>query len=202
LEEQVMPIAALGTSYVVGRSPVRSAGGFQEADVVRFVGAADVTQVTTNLPAPLNSFTLQPGEVQTAWSQGHVIVTATKPLVVSQLQVSYQLASGTEQGDPSLVIIPSVQNYTTAHAVTSPAGWTSTHFVITHPAAAKLSVDGAPPAGCNTVTAGTIAATSFAVTTCSAKASQHRVASDLPIGVIVYGYGVKASFAYPAAAKL
>ncbi|MCS6902365.1 MAG: IgGFc-binding protein, partial [Myxococcales bacterium] len=82
LEEQMFPLESIGKKYVVTRSPVRSkGGGYVEPDVLRFVGAAEPATVKTNLPPPFDSFTIQPGEIKDTWTQGHLIVDATAPVL-------------------------------------------------------------------------------------------------------------------------
>ncbi|MEO1172532.1 MAG: adenylyltransferase/cytidyltransferase family protein [Myxococcota bacterium] len=63
LEEQLFPVEAVGNKYVITRSPIRSSGSWHEPDVLRFIAPAETTNVTTTLPPPYDSFTLQPGEV-------------------------------------------------------------------------------------------------------------------------------------------
>src|SRR5690606_23581419 len=84
LEEQLFPVESVGSRYVLTRSPVRSTGSFREADVVRFVGAAEVANVTTSLPPPFDAFTLQPGEVRTTGAQDNVVATGDKPFLLGQ----------------------------------------------------------------------------------------------------------------------
>ena len=69
LEEQMFPMESVGTKYVVTRSPIRSTTGFREPDMLRFVGVAEDSTVTTTLPPPWDSFTIAPGEVKTTSAQ-------------------------------------------------------------------------------------------------------------------------------------
>ena len=203
LEAQVLPVEGAGTSFVISRSPVRASGGFKEADVIRFVGVTQAAQVTTNLPAPFNSFSLNPGEVKTTSSQGHVTVSSTQPIVVAQLLVSNQLVDSTKNGDPSLTIFPSVGQYQTDFLVPTPASWTNSYLVITQPKAAKVTLNGSAPAGCTVESAGTVGGVSYDVHTCPlTTGASHRVASDQPVGVIAYGYAANSSYAFVAGVGL
>lgn len=96
LEDQMFPVESVGSKYVIPRSPVRSTGSYREPDVLRFMGVAESAVVTTNLPAPFNSFTLEPGQVVTTWTQNDVIVDSTKPVMIGQILVS----QGTSMGPP------------------------------------------------------------------------------------------------------
>ncbi len=55
------------------RSPVRSSG-WEEPDILRFVGAGEPATVETNMAAPFNKFTIKPGEVLDTWTQKDVLV--------------------------------------------------------------------------------------------------------------------------------
>ncbi len=199
LEAQVPPVDGAGTGFVISRSPVRATGAFKEADVIRFVGVTQAAQVTTNLPAPFNSFSLQPGEVKTTSSQGHVTVSSTQPIVVAQLLVSNQLVDNTKNGDPSLTIFPSVSQYQSDFLIPTPASWTSSYLVITQPQGAKVTLDGAAPTGCKVEPAGMVGGVTYDVHTCPlAAGASHRVTSDQPVGVVAYGYAPNSSYAFVA----
>ena len=59
LEEQLFPVTALGKEFAIAHSPIRSTDPtWTEPDIIRVVGTVDGTVVTTNLPAPYDSFTL------------------------------------------------------------------------------------------------------------------------------------------------
>ncbi|MBW2458966.1 MAG: IgGFc-binding protein, partial [Deltaproteobacteria bacterium] len=72
LEEQMFPMESLGQKFIITRSPIRSTGSYHEPDVLRFVGAAETATVQTSLPAPLDNFTIQPGEVVDTWADKDV----------------------------------------------------------------------------------------------------------------------------------
>ncbi|MFO0564860.1 MAG: IgGFc-binding protein [Polyangiaceae bacterium] len=202
LEEQVIPAESLGTSYVVTRSPVRSTGGFQEADVLRFVGGSVAATVKTSLPAPFDSFTLNPGEVKTTHTQADVTVSSTQPVTVGQLLVSQQLTSGGTVGDPSLLIFPPVAHWLTDYLIPTPAGWAQSWIVIAAPVGANVTLDGAAPAGCTTQSAGALSGTSYESKRCNVSAGSHRLQSATPFGVAVYGYGSSVSYAMPGGSAL
>ncbi|MEZ4224442.1 MAG: IgGFc-binding protein [Polyangiaceae bacterium] len=205
IETQIPAVTSLGTDYVISRSPVRAASPFLEADVLRFVGGQDAAQVSTNLPTPFDSFTLQPGEVKTTWTQGHVTVSATKPIAVGQLLVSAGLAGSNKIGDPALTQFPAVTQFANDFLVPAPSGWTSSWLVITHPEGATLTLDGGPLTACTTQAGGTVKGIKYQVRTCSTSASvsgAHRVKSDKPVGVVAYGYDDTAAYAIVAGARL
>lgn len=202
LEEQVPPLQSLGTAYVVARSPVRASGGFKEPDVIRFVGGSDASSVTTNLPAPFASFTLAPGEVKTTSSQGDVTVTATKPILVGQLLVSKQYVSATGVGDPSLLIVPSVDHFLTDYLIPAPPSWDQSWIVITAQAGAPVTIDGAAPTGCSSQAAGSVGGVGYETRRCPVIAGTHRVTGAKPFGAAAYGYGSSSSYAFSGGSAL
>ncbi len=122
LEEQMFPVESVGSHYVIARSPVRSTSGFREPDVIRFLGVAEAATVTTNLPAPYSSFTLQPGEVKTTWTQDNIVVSSTKPVMVGQILVSNGYVDGPALGDPSLTVFPPSSSSAPSTSSSRPTG--------------------------------------------------------------------------------
>ena len=143
LEEQLFPVESVGSHYVITRSPVRSTGGFREPDVIRFVGVAEDATVTTTLPAPYDSFTLQPGEVKTTWTQDNFVVTVDKPVMVGQILISNQYVDGAYIGDPSLTVFPPVEQFRTEYVILTPASWTQNWVVIAAEVGSDVKLDGA-----------------------------------------------------------
>lgn len=195
LEEQVVPANSIGSHYVVARSPVRSTGGFREPDIIRFVGLAEEATVATTLPAPFNLFTLSPGEVRTTWAQDNFVVDATHPIVVGQLLVSSQYTEGPGLGDPSLVMMPSVEQFLTEYQILTPGGWTQSWIAVSTPIGADLVIDGLPAANCISEPAGTLLGVAYVSLRCPLTEGVHKVSSALPIGVVAYGYGDNGSYA-------
>ncbi len=195
LEEQMFPVESVGSHYVIARSPVRSTSGFREPDVIRFLGVAEAATVTTNLPAPYSSFTLQPGEVKTTWTQDNIVVSSTKPVMVGQILVSNGYVDGPALGDPSLTVFPPVEQFRTEYVFLAPDGWTQSWVVISAPVGGKVTVDGVAPTGCIVEPAGTIEGVTYESRRCTVKAGAHPLSGDKPFGIVAYGYGPAGSYA-------
>ncbi len=202
LEDQMFPIESIGTRYVIPRSPVRSTSGFREPDILRFVGAAEPALVTTTLPAPFDSFMLQPGEVRTTWTQDNVVVTSDKPVIVGQILVSSGYVDGPAIGDPSLTVFPPVDQYRSDYIVLMPAGWTQSWGVFVAEQGASVTVDGSAPTGCITEPAGEIAGVRYESRRCPLAEGAHRLGGDRAFGVVVYGYGSAGSYAFVGGADV
>jgi hypothetical protein len=202
LEDQMFPMESVGTHYVVARSPVRSTGGFREPDVLRFVGVAEAANVTTNLPAPFDQFTIQPGEVKTTWTQDNIVVTADKPVMVGQILVSNQYVDGPALGDPSLTVMPPVEQFRSDYILLSPDGWDQSWMVLATPTGSTTSIDGAATSGCIVEPAGVVEGVSYESRRCSVKAGAHKLTGDQPFGIVAYGYGAAGSYALAGGAAV
>ena len=202
LEEQMFPVESVGSHYVIARSPVRSTGSFREPDVLRFLGVAEPATVTTNLPAPYDSFTLQPGEVKTTWTQDNIVVSSTKPVMVGQILVSNGYVDGPALGDPSLTVFPPIEQFRTEYVFLAPDGWTQSWVVISAPVGSKVTVDGGAPSGCIVEPAGTIESVTYESRRCAVKAGSHQLSGDKPFGIVAYGYGSAGSYAVAGGADV
>jgi hypothetical protein len=87
LEQQMVPLSAWGTQYVVTRSQPR----WHEKDYFRILAAKDGTQVTIN-PAVVSPpvFTLNAGQFKEFQADSHFTVVANQPVMVAQYLASSQ----------------------------------------------------------------------------------------------------------------
>lgn len=202
LEEQMFPVESIGTRYVIPRSPVRSTSSFREPDILRFVGAAEPATVTTTLPAPFDSFTLQPGEVRTTWTQNNVVVSSDKPIIVGQILVSNGYVDGPSIGDPSLTVFPPVDQFRADYIILTPGGWTQSWGVLVAEPGAVVTIDDRAPTGCIVEPAGELGGVTYESRRCPLTDGVHRLAGDRPFGVVVYGYGGAGSYAFVGGADV
>lgn len=202
LEDQLFPMESLGTKYVIPRSPVRSTTGWKEPDVLRFVGAAEAAAVTTTLPPPYDSFTLQPGEVKTTWTQDDVVVTSDKPVMVSQVLISNQYCDGAYIGDPSLTVFPPVDQYRTQYVILTPGSWTTNWVVVVAEAGTNVAIDGTNPNNCSVQPAGALDGVTYETRRCPLSEGAHGITGDKPFGIVAYGYGSAGSYAFVGGADV
>ncbi len=200
LEEQLFPAESVGTNYAITRSPVRSSTGFREPDVIRFVGVAEVANITTSLPAPFNAFTLQPGEVRTTWAQNDFIASGDKPFIVGQLQISQGYVDGQLLGDPSLTVFPPVEQFRSEYVIPTPGSWTENWVVISAEVGTGVTLDGNPTTSCVTEVTGTVNNKSYESRRCPLEQGVHQLLGDAPFGIIAYGYGSAGSYAFAGGA--
>lgn len=202
LEEQLFPVESIGTKYVIPRSPVRSTGAWREPDVIRFVGAAEVATVTTNLAAPNDTFTLQPGEVRSTWAQDNFVATSDKPFIVGQLLISQEYVDGQYVGDPSLTVFPPIDQFRTEYVILTPGSWSENWIVIVAQTGSSVTLDGNPTDGCTVEAASSVESIEYETRKCSLSEGVHSLTGDAPFGVAAYGYGSAGSYAFVGGADV
>lgn len=202
LEDQMFPAESVGTHYVITRSPVRSTSSFKEPDVIRFVGVAETSHVTTSLPAPYDSFTLAPGEVKTTWTQDDFVAAGDKPFLIGQILVSNEYVDGPYIGDPSLTVYPPVEQYRTEYLIPSPDSWTETWVVIAEEPGTTVLLDGMMTANCPTAPSGMVNGKMYQSRKCPLGAGGHSLTGDKPFGIVTYGYGSAGSYALAGGADV
>jgi hypothetical protein len=195
LEEQIMPVESVGKSYILTRSPVRSTGSWKEPDVLRFMGVAEPTTLTTTLPPPYDNFTLQPGEVVTTWTQEDVVVSATAPVMVGQILISNEYIDGPQVGDPSLTVFSPVEQYRSEYVVLTPPSWTQNWVVIAAEVGTNVTLDSGATTSCKKQLAGMLDGKQYESRHCPLAEGVHQLSGDKPFGIITYGYGAAGSYA-------
>jgi hypothetical protein len=201
LEDQMFPMESIGTHYVIARSPIRSTGSFREADIIRFVGVAETAIVTTSLAPPFDQFTILPGEVKTTWTQDNFVATSDKPVMIGQILVSNGYVDGPAVGDPSLTVMPPVEQYRSDYVILQPDGWSTSWVVIAAEVGSAITLDG-NLAACTTEPAGAVEGKTYESRRCQLSAGVHRLNGDKPFGIVAYGYGSAGSYAFAGGAAV
>jgi hypothetical protein len=228
LESQVPPVRSVGRRYAIGRMPNRSraiaaAGGalasFEEPELYRVVAvAAGPTVVKTSLPAPFDRFTLDgEGKDRTIVAGRDFTLDADKPVLIADVQVSQEaagVARGLPGGDPSMLFVPPIEQWRSDYILLTPDKYAFDYLVITAPESAKVFLDGLPVDGkvCDTAAIAPYTVyrcqlsfpiiASGTVTPGRQNDGVHRVQSDLPLGVLVYGFDSFVSYAYAGGTEL
>jgi len=245
LEEQAIPLRAVGKRYVLGRVPNRSralaaAGAaispFDEPELYRVVATREgVTKVTTTLPPPNDAFELEgEGANRTISAHQDFLLTSSDPVVIADVQVSQEAAGvvrGLPGGDPSLTFIPPVEQWRNEYVLLTPDKYAFDFLVVTAPFGAQVFVDGLPIDGkiCELAPADGLDEKTrkaknptFVVYRCQLSFPTidpnvpapnnvlpgrqndgvHRVQSDYPVGIIVYGFDAFVSYAYAGGTQL
>lgn len=245
LEEQLDPIRTAGRRFIAPHGPNRSravaAAGvpiveIPEPEYYRVLAVSDEgpTRLTTNLPSPDESLELPGrGAFIDLMSYGDFVLTSDRPVVLAAIQAS-QDASGVERplpgGDPSLVILPPVEQYRQSYTFLTPDKYAFDFIVIAGPQDAAITIDGRDLSDFECTTAwanggdgdvveGMVVSKvhrcqlSFPIIDPELPPEEgvfageqndgvHRVLSDRDIGVIVYGFDERVSYGYAAGTQL
>jgi hypothetical protein len=233
LESQVIPTRAVGKDYWIGRMPNRSRaisaagapiGTFDEPELYRVVATSSATHITTSLPAPYDAFDLTDiGADLVISAHEDFTLTASAPVLIADLQVSQEAAgvsidNGLPGGDPSLLLMPSRQQWRNDYVLLTPDKYSFDYLVITAPNGATVFLDGvkADATLCD-VSSGAftvyrcqlsfpiVDATTLPLATILPGRQNdgvHRVQADVAIGVLVYGFDYRVSYAYAGGTEL
>ncbi len=201
LEEQLLPVTALGREFAIARSPIRSTDstGWVEPDIVRVVATVDGTVVTTNLPAPYDTFTLNARQQKTFAATTGFTMSANNAIEVATYLVPQHFVKHGYIGDPSQLLMPAAEQYRKDYVFLVPATFQSNYIVLATPVAANIMLDGLPlamHAGCYTGPIGMVAGVDYEQITCPADEGQHTVSADQPFGLSVFGYYNVGSYAF------
>lgn len=194
MEEQLLPVSALGREFAIPRSPIRSTHAtWVEQDIFRVVGSVDGTIVKTNLPPPHDQLTVNAREQQTFMANRGFTLSADKPVQVAQYLVPQQFVKEGFLGDPSQLTIPAAEQHRKDYVFLVPATWQKNYAVIAKPADAKIKIDGIPLEGvefsnCARAPIGTIANVAYEQVTCLLADGHHQASGDKPFGLSVFGY--------------
>jgi hypothetical protein len=198
LEEQLFPVTALGKEFAIARSPIRSTDptGWKEPDLFRVLATVDGTNVTTNLPAPNDHFTLMAKQYKTFAATTGFAMSADQAVEVQSVLVSQHFVKHGYIGDPSQLLLPAAEQFRKDYVFLVPPTWTQNFAVIAKPVDAMITLDGATPSGCASGAIGMVEGVMYDQITCALAEGHHTVSSDKPIGLSVYGWHDVGSYAF------
>ncbi|WP_437290907.1 IgGFc-binding protein [Sorangium sp. So ce406] len=245
LEDQLDPIRATGKRFAVPHTPNRSqtakeAGArievVPEPEYVRIMAATGKgAEITTTLPPPDDRITLSSlGQFHDLTVWGDFLIDSSEPLVVSQIMAS-QNATGVRQGlpggDPSLLILPPVEQFRQDYVFLTPDKYAFDFISVVAPPSAVVQLDGvtlgaeeceiAPADGLTDEQRGG-GAPPFVVYRCQLSFATidpekqapdnvlpgrqrdgvHRIAASAPVGLLVTGFDSFVSYAYAGGTEL
>jgi len=201
LEEQLLPVTALGKEFAIARSPIRSTDstGWKEPDIVRVVATVDGTNVTTNLPAPNDHFVVGRNQQHTFAATTGFAMTSDQPIEVATYLVPQHFVKHGYIGDPSSLLMPAAEQFRQSYVYLVPGTFQSNYIVVAKPADANITLDGTPlgqVTGCSAGPIGMVNGTMFDQLTCPAMEGRHVISGDKPFGLSVYGYYNVGSYAF------
>lgn len=245
LEDQLAPIRSAGKTFGLPHTPnrgdaARAAGAdlvsIPEPEYVRFIATQEQgSTITTTLPAPDNEIVLTGlGDMAEVTVFGHFLATASDPIIVGQVMASQRACSvpkpGYPGGDPSLVMIPPLEQARTDYVFLTPDKYAFDFISIVAPFGAAVVLDNQlltyeicliePADGLTAAERGT-PEPPFNVYTCqlsfptidgsvdppiiglgTQNDGVHRVSSNAPVFINVVGWDAFVSYAYAAGSDL
>ncbi len=155
LEEQLDPIRTSGQSFIATVSPSRTValmnagapvGPAEQDEYFRVIAATDAgAHVTTTLTGQYQSFQLTgQGSFVTIASAHHFTLNSDEPVMVSSVSPSQQAANvptGFPGGDPSLVIIPPIEQFRSSYVFLTPDKYSFDFIRIIAPRDATVLLD-------------------------------------------------------------
>ncbi|MEM9876120.1 MAG: IgGFc-binding protein [Myxococcota bacterium] len=241
LEEQLDPIRTAGQRFAIAHSPSRTAtvlaaggelGTAPEPEYVRFVATReDPTVITTSLAPPRDTLRLEGiGDFVDVAVFGDFVAESTRPVHVAQILASQDAANvprGLPGGDPSLVIVPPIEQYRASYVFLTPDKYAFDFVTIVAPTSAQVFLDerevdgsqcevapadglsdedrGGPPAlvvyRCQ-FSFGVVDPDTGEVTEGTQDDGVHRVIASEPVGIVVYGFDAFVSYAYAGGTDL
>ncbi len=211
LEEQVFPTVSWGTDFVVTRSPVRSDTSWREPDIYRVMADKDGTTVTTNLPPPNDTFTLNRNQWREFPSSNGFILRANDAISIEQILVSQTFVGSWRPGnggDPSMILFPPYQQYRESYIFLVPDTFSANYVVIAMPTSTSVELDHMDVntdefrSLCTYEDVGAIDGTMYIAATCPVTGGPHRIDASLPVGIMVYGYYNVGSYGYAGGSNL
>jgi hypothetical protein len=156
LEEQLDPIRTAGTRYVAAHGPSRTiavanAGGpvaiIDEPDYFRIVGVADRPIVVhTTLPAPDDLITLSGrGDFVELTAYRDFTVVADGPVILGNTSPSQEaagIARGLPGGDPSLLVVPPVEQWRSDYVFLTPDKYAFDFVTVISEPGTEVRLDG------------------------------------------------------------
>lgn len=192
-EEQLFPTVALGREFAVARSAIRSTEAWKEPDIYRILATEPGTVITTNLPAPYNTFTLGENQYKDFWATTGFTLSASHAVELAKILVPQQFIPHGFIGDPSFAYHPAAEQYRTDYVFLVPDTWQDNYMVLARPAGVNLVMDGLPFnddefGECYTGPIGTVAGIAFDQITCPISEGKHVISGDKAFGLMVFGY--------------
>jgi len=202
LEESMLPIATLGTRYVITAPAVPTLPGGKQ-QTIRIVAVDDATTLTYDPPQPGLPTTLaRAGDViEIPRRAGRYAITATHQILVEQLMLGQQVEGGI--GDPSMALAVPVEQFRTDYQFHAPTNYEINYVDIVAPTGAQIVLDGQlvgqpEPIGASGWNPMRIRALANGPN----GDGNHVIRGDHPFGISVYGYGEYTSYWYPGGLDL
>jgi hypothetical protein len=198
LEEQMPPVSMWGREHV---SIAVGSDGADGPNRVRVIASVDETVITIEPPQDgVSTATLARGQWVELTVQGVFRITSPQPILVSQYLYGqdFDAPEGARRGDPSMWIVPPVEQYQDAYSIALPASYLvenngALFLAVVRSAGDAIAMDGSPLELEVTGTAGGYEAAIVRV-----EAGSHKLSASEPFALIAIGMSDFTSFASAA----
>ncbi|HUO58772.1 MAG TPA: IgGFc-binding protein [bacterium] len=183
--EQLWPVQYWGTQFLTMPFYSRVTGTY------RFLASSDATTVTVN---GATASILNRGKYYEHMYSVPLYITSNNPIYVTQYSDSSD-SDAVTNADPTMISVPPIANYDTSYDLTVPVtGFGGNYQSILLPSAGTVSLDGtAISAALYTTISGARKGAQISVST-----GYHHLSSNVPFGVMDYGYDVWDAYGFPA----
>jgi hypothetical protein len=202
LEEVAPSDGELGDGYVLAISPRRSTHAtWREPDVYRVMAAGGARTVTTNLPAPNDSFSLSEGELRTLHVTAPAVLEADGNVVVEQVLVgaNWVVDAPADSGDPANLMLAPLGRFGRELLLVQPDTVDTRRVVIVTRDDGTVRVNGEAATGCLETPAGSLSGVSYTQLDCPTTSDVTTISADQPSMAYGYAYGPFVGIAYRAA---
>ncbi|MCU0665025.1 MAG: IgGFc-binding protein [Myxococcota bacterium] len=199
VEHQMLPLSAWGNAYAV--APAADAKGKGDAlSLYRVSAGFDGTQLEYFPFAPTGApTTLDAYETAEFTAKAPFVVVATDPMKsfsVTQFLLSNQMFGSSYPGDPSMIVLPGVDQLQPRYVFLIPKGYNRNVVTVVRRAGIDVSLDGAPVA-VTFATLGSFGAKDYEYAHVQLQTGNHVIESEEPLAITVVGYSQDVSFGYP-----
>ena len=214
IESILLPVEAWGTSHVGSKFFPRAEGSLPEPDFFRVMAAEDNTRLQTDPPIEgIHERRLDAGEWVQFPARQHFEIAAEKPIQMAQYMVGANWQgipricdegidawNPTGIGDPAMAIAVPNDQFRDNYIVHSPQNYRDDYLNVIVPTGYDVTLDGETIAPSKWVPVGT--RNRYEVATIKVDAGFHTLESDVPFGVVGYGYDCHVSYASPGGLDL
>jgi hypothetical protein len=199
LEDSLFPIDTLTNEYIVVPPVQVPNDHLPKAQIVRIIATQADTNLVVEPDQGVSNHLVNAGDfVQTGMTTDAFTVTADKKVLVAQYMVGQSAGYGTS--DPSIVQAVPSEQFRSDYLFHAAPSWTANYVDIVAPTGANVTVDGVVVPDW-----AVIGATGFSVAhvqLSNAGNGNHRLVSNEPVGISVYGVQSAGSYWYPGGLDL
>jgi IgGFc binding protein len=200
LEESMLPVEALSTTYIVTAPYLASKSGARE-EITRVVATAAATTVTFEPPVPgvTSPQTLaRPGDfLELGLTKADYQIKANHKILVAQYMIGQNAPPAAGTGDPSMTLAVPDDQYRDHYLFHAPTNYESNYVNITAPVGETVKLDGSPVPLASFTPIGSSGFAVARVKLANGAAGNHSAEASMPFGISVYGYGQYTSYWYP-----